>query len=118
MSICTTTLLIQPFDVLAFGMPAGGEWLILLLLGLLIFGRRLPEVGRSLGKGIVEFKKGIRGIEDEIDDEVQKPTKRISSDKPRRQELPKAASREEGELEPADAEDDSYASVEERRRED
>lgn len=46
-----------------------GTWelLILLALGLLLFGRRLPEVGRSLGKGIVEFKKGIRGIEDEVD---------------------------------------------------
>lgn len=53
---------------LAFGMPGGAEWIILLVLGLLIFGRRLPEVGRSLGRGIVEFKRGIRGIEDDIDD--------------------------------------------------
>lgn len=48
-------------------MPGGWEWIILLVIGLLIFGRRLPEVGRSLGKSIVEFKKGIKGIEDEID---------------------------------------------------
>ena len=41
----------------------------LLAIGLLLFGRRLPEVGRSLGKGIVEFKKGIKGIEDEIETE-------------------------------------------------
>ena len=53
---------------LAFGMPGGTEWIILLVLGLLIFGRRLPEVGRSLGRGIVEFKKGIKGVEDEIED--------------------------------------------------
>ncbi|MDY7107078.1 MAG: twin-arginine translocase TatA/TatE family subunit, partial [Planctomycetota bacterium] len=53
---------------LAFGMPGGTEWIILLVLGLLIFGRRLPEVGRSLGRGIVEFKKGIKGVEDEIDE--------------------------------------------------
>jgi sec-independent protein translocase protein TatA len=53
---------------LAFGMPGGSEWIILLILGLLIFGRRLPEVGRSLGRGIVEFKKGIKGVEDEIED--------------------------------------------------
>ncbi|NJM35705.1 MAG: DUF4861 family protein [Rhodomicrobium sp.] len=31
-----------------------------------VFGKRLPEVARSLGKGIVEFKKGVRGIEDEV----------------------------------------------------
>jgi sec-independent protein translocase protein TatA len=45
-----------------------GNWEILILaaLGLLIFGKRLPEVGRSLGKGIVEFKKGLAGIEDEV----------------------------------------------------
>ncbi len=55
--------------VLGFGFPGGYEWVILLVLGLLIFGRRLPEVGRSLGKSIVEFKRGIKGIEDEIETE-------------------------------------------------
>lgn len=43
------------------------ELVILLIIGVLLFGRKLPEVGRYLGKGIVEFKKGIRGLEDEID---------------------------------------------------
>lgn len=46
---------------------------IILILALLLFGRRLPEVGKSLGKGIVEFKKGIKGIEDEIEAETSKP---------------------------------------------
>lgn len=40
---------------------------MLLVAGLLVFGRKLPEVGRSLGKGIVEFKKGLKGIDDEIE---------------------------------------------------
>src|SRR5688572_32828241 len=43
------------------------EILVLLVLGVLLFGRRLPEVGRYLGKGIVEFKKGLKGLEDEVD---------------------------------------------------
>ena len=43
------------------------NWIIIALAGLLLFGKRLPEVGRSLGKGIVEFKKGLAGIEEEID---------------------------------------------------
>ena len=43
------------------------EMMIILAIGVLLFGKRLPEVGRSLGKGIVEFKKGVQGIEDEID---------------------------------------------------
>jgi sec-independent protein translocase protein TatA len=40
---------------------------MILAVGVLLFGRRLPEVGRYLGKGIVEFKKGLKGLEDEID---------------------------------------------------
>lgn len=47
-------------------------WVILLALGLLIFGRRLPEVGRSLGKGIVEFKKGLAGVDDQITETVRR----------------------------------------------
>jgi sec-independent protein translocase protein TatA len=51
----------------------GFEWLVILVIGLLIFGRRLPEVGRSLGRGIVEFRKGIKGIEDEVESETSRP---------------------------------------------
>ncbi len=43
------------------------HWLIVAGIGILLFGKRLPEVGRSLGKGIVEFKKGLKGLEDEVD---------------------------------------------------
>lgn len=50
---------------IALGMPSGAEWLIIAAIGLLLFGKRLPEVGRSLGKGIVEFKKGLKGVEDD-----------------------------------------------------
>ena len=39
---------------------------IIAVVALLLFGRRLPEVGRSLGKGIVEFKKGLRDVQDEV----------------------------------------------------
>ncbi|MEO1130449.1 MAG: twin-arginine translocase TatA/TatE family subunit [Planctomycetota bacterium] len=53
--------------LLAFGLPGHTEWLVILVIGLLLFGRRLPEVGRSVGRTIVEFKKGIKGVEDEID---------------------------------------------------
>jgi sec-independent protein translocase protein TatA len=43
------------------------EMVVIMGVAVLLFGKRLPEVGRSLGKGIVEFKKGLRGIEDEFD---------------------------------------------------
>jgi sec-independent protein translocase protein TatA len=52
---------------LAFYTPGIWEILAILLVALLLFGRRLPEVGRSLGRGIVEFKKGLRNVEDEIE---------------------------------------------------
>jgi len=54
-------------EVFAFFSPGPMEMIIIGAIAVLLFGKRLPEVGRSLGKGIVEFKKGIRGIEDEID---------------------------------------------------
>jgi sec-independent protein translocase protein TatA len=58
-------------NIQAFGMPGATELIIIAVIGLLIFGKRLPEVGKSLGKSIVEFKKGLRGIEDDIDRAVE-----------------------------------------------
>lgn len=64
------------------GMPGHWELLVVLVLGLLLFGRRLPEVGRSLGKGIVEFKRGLKSIEDDIEEESSKPSKPLPPDNP------------------------------------
>jgi sec-independent protein translocase protein TatA len=50
-----------------FAFLTGPQLIIVLIVGVLIFGRRLPEVGRYLGKGIIEFKKGMQGLEDNID---------------------------------------------------
>jgi sec-independent protein translocase protein TatA len=52
------------------------EMIVIAIVGVLLFGKRLPEVGRSLGKGIVEFKKGIRGIEDEFESAAREPARR------------------------------------------
>ena len=41
------------------------EILVIGLLAVLFFGKRLPEVGKSLGKGIIEFKKGLQGLGDD-----------------------------------------------------
>ena len=63
------------FAFLFPGMPGYLEALILAFLALLLFGNRLPSVMRSLGRGIVEFKKGVQGIEEDIDDAVNNTTK-------------------------------------------
>ena len=47
----------------------------------LLFGNRLPSVMRSLGRGVVEFKKGVAGIEDEIDEVVRSADDKVKADK-------------------------------------
>jgi sec-independent protein translocase protein TatA len=75
------------------------EIIVLLGLGVLLFGRKLPEVGRYLGKGIVEFKKGMKGLEDEIDStavtrheppaiEQPRPPQRITTAAPKFEDAP------------------------------
>jgi len=46
------------------------ELVIVAFVSLLMFGNRLPSVMRSLGKSVTEFKKGVAGIEDELDEAV------------------------------------------------
>ncbi|MGQ0628695.1 MAG: Sec-independent protein translocase subunit TatA/TatB [Phycisphaerales bacterium] len=68
------TLLSSPQFTLGFlGNIGWMEWLVIMTIMLLLFGRRLPEVGKSLGKGIVEFKKGLKGVEDDVNEQVNRP---------------------------------------------
>jgi sec-independent protein translocase protein TatA len=60
------------------------EIIVVLVLGVLLFGRKLPEVGKYLGKGIVEFKKGLKGLEDEIDTSVSAPRHEPTPSEPAR----------------------------------
>ncbi len=41
------------------------ELVIVGVIVLLLFGNRLPSVMRSLGQGLVEFKKGVQGIDED-----------------------------------------------------
>jgi sec-independent protein translocase protein TatA len=65
----------RPRAVTIFPMPNIGlpEILIVLVIALVVFGpKRLPELGRSLGKGISEFKNSVSGDhEDEEDREMR-----------------------------------------------
>lgn len=73
----------SPIDLLAPGFIQGlrpGEILLIVLIVLLLFGaKRIPELFRSLGRGVAELKKGVRDVEDDIhaamDDEPPKRPK-------------------------------------------
>lgn len=59
------------FTTLAyFGLPGPVELLIVAGIVLLLFGKRLPSVMRNMGRSIVEFKKGVQGIEDKANDDA------------------------------------------------
>jgi len=60
-------------------MPGHIEWLVILVIALLIFGKRLPELARSVGKSLTEFKKGINEAK-ESTDEVADDVKKIKND--------------------------------------
>ncbi len=59
--------------ILLAWMPSGGEWIVIAGIALLLFGNRLPGVARSLGRGINEFKRGLK--DEPTDDEPKPPAK-------------------------------------------
>lgn len=92
----------QPLFAVGFDSLFGPHIIILLIIGILLFGKRLPEVGRSLGKGIVEFKKGLKGLEDDVSDsssapsdaraqiEPPRPPQKVQATAPKFEDVPKA----------------------------
>ncbi len=65
--------------ILAAWTPQGWEWLVILVVALLIFGRRLPEIARSIGKSLTEFKKGVKEAE-KTKDEFTNDIKQLKDD--------------------------------------
>lgn len=69
-------------SALAFiGAPGPWELLVVAAIVLLLFGSRLPSAMRSLGRSVVEFKKGVKGI-----DEDDKDTAKASSESEKKSE--------------------------------
>ena len=51
-----------------------GEILVILIIALVVFGpRKLPELGKSLGAGIREFRKGTAGLKEEFEGSMREP---------------------------------------------
>lgn len=64
-----------------FGNLGAGEIILILLVILLLFGaKKIPELARGIGKGMSEFKKGLKDVEDEIKS-ADKETKKIDDKK-------------------------------------
>ena len=56
------------------------EMVIILVLALIIFGpRKLPELGRSLGKSINEFKRASNDLRNSLDDEIRSEERRTAT---------------------------------------
>ncbi len=71
----------------AFGIPGGPEVLVILVVILLLFGaKKLPELSRSLGKSLGEFKKGKQEGDKILEDITDPPEKKISDSEDKKEE--------------------------------
>jgi len=59
-------------SIFLFGMPGGGEWMIIAIAVLVLFGaKKIPEFAKGLGRGIREFKDAVKDVKKEVDEGAQ-----------------------------------------------
>ncbi len=67
-------------NTLAFGLEFGfWQMIVIAFLAVLIWGRRLPEVGRNVGRSLFEFKRGLKEASDEFN-EAQQTAKDVGNE--------------------------------------
>jgi len=71
--------MIDHSQYLAFWTPGPLELIVILAVLVLIFGRRLPDIARSVGRSLTEFKKGINEAKETKDDFVH-DVRRVKND--------------------------------------
>ena len=71
--------MVEHIQFAAFWTPGPLEIIIILVVALLLFGRRLPEIARNIGKSLTEFKKGIHEAE-QTKDELVNDVNKIKND--------------------------------------
>jgi sec-independent protein translocase protein TatA len=70
-------------NLLLFSMPGGGEWFLILLVVVFLFGgKKIPELMRGIGKGVREFNSAKANLQDEFDKGMKEDeAKKLSENK-------------------------------------
>ena len=73
--------------VLLFSLPGGGEWILIILVVLLLFGgKKIPELMRGIGRGMREFNDAKSSVKNEIEEGMrEKPTTPTQTSAPKQE---------------------------------